>query len=461
MTQALYQNLNFNLEKFLKKKQAIVVGVSGGQDSSVLLNLLVKSKLNLKINVCHFNHMLRKESSDLDEIFVEDLCNKYSLPYFFKKLNIFRASKFLKKGVEETGRLYRKKFFEKIAGQTGSTIIALGHHNNDQIETFLMRLIRGSSLKGLSSMSILNGLYFRPLLEVSKKEIEEYAIEQNIPWVEDKTNADEKYTRNNIRKNLVPPIFKMNPNFSETIKSTLEHISDQNDFVINRIQLLEKKLIKRIDSNDFIVPLKKFNKLSPFEKKELLYSFLNKRVTKDVFVSFKNISDIVSLASTNNASGKFFLTSQVQICKGYDFLFIQLNPVENDKYDINIQSTGLWEDNSLIVKIDKYDKVQNLPTKLFDFSSNEIDIKVRNFKNGDRVKLKNSHEKKLQDIFIDNKIPQFMRSKLPVFETKGKVFCIYGLDIDTEYITDRVTNTSVGISAYSKNLEKLINAIGL
>ena len=75
--------------------------------------------------------------------------------------------------------------------------------------------------------------------------------------------------------------------------------------------------------------------------------------------------------------------------------------------------------------------------------------------------MKNSHEKKLQDIFIDNKIPQFMRSKLPVFETKGKVFCIYGLDIDTEHITDRVTNTSVGISAYSKNLEKLINAIGL
>ena len=179
------------------------------------------------------------------------------------------------------------------------------------------------------------------------------------------------------------------------------------------------------------------------------------------FISFKNISDIVSLASTNNASGKFFLTSQVQIRKGYDFLFIQLNPVENDKYDINIQSTGLWKDNSLIVKIDKYDNVQNFPTKIFDFSTNEIDIKVRNFKNGDRVKLKNSHEKKLQDIFIDNKIPQFMRSKLPVFETKGKVFCIYGLDIDTEYITDRVTNTSVGISAYSKNLEKLINAIGL
>ena len=167
------------------------------------------------------------------------------------------------------------------------------------------------------------------------------------------------------------------------------------------------------------------------------------------------------MASTNNASGKFFLTSQVQIRKGYDFLFVQINPIENDKYDIDIQSTGLWKDNSLIVKIDKYDNVQNFSTKLFDFSSNEIDIKVRNFKNGDRIKLKKSHEKKLQDIFIDNKIPQFMRPKLPVFETKGKVFCIYGLDIDSEYITDRATNTSVGISAYSKNLEKLSNAIGL
>jgi tRNA(Ile)-lysidine synthase len=461
MTQALYQNLNFNLEKFLMKNQIIVVGVSGGQDSCVLLNLLVKSKLNLKIQVCHFNHMLRKNSSDLDESFVKDICSKHSLPFYFKKFNILRASKFLKKGVEETGRLYRKKFFEKIATKTGSTIIALGHHNNDQIETFLMRLIRGSSPKGLSSMSIFDGLYFRPLLEISKKDIREYAEEQNIPWVEDQTNKDEKYTRNNIRKNLVLPIFKMNPNFAETIKTTLEHISHQNAFVADRIQLLEGKLIKSIDSNDFIIPLKKFNKLSLFEKRELLYCFLNKRVRKDVFVSFKNINDLVSLASADSASGKFFLTNQIQIRKGYDYLFIQLNMIEDHKYDIKIKSIGSWEDNSLIVKINKNDNVENSSTKFFDFSSNEIDIKVRNFKNGDRVKLKNSHEKKLQDIFIDNKVPQFMRSKLPVFETKGKVFYIYGLDIDTEYIADKATNTSVGISAYSKNLERLIDAIGL
>ena len=324
-----------------------------------------------------------------------------------------------------------------------------------------MRLIRGTSSKGLSSMSIFDGLYFRPLLEISKTDIQEYAEKQNISWVEDKTNTDEKYTRNNIRKNLVPSIFKINPNFDETIKNTLEHISDQNTFVANRIQLLERKIVKRIDRNDFIVPLKKFNKLSLFERRELLYSFLNKKVTKDVFVSFKNISDLVSLASTDNASGKFFLTNQVQIRKGYDFLFIQLNMIESDKYDIEIKSTGSWEHNSLIVKINKYDNIENSSTKFFNFSSNEIDIKVRNFKNGDRVKLKNSHEKKLQDIFTDNKVPQFMRSKLPVFETKGKVFYIYGLDIDTEHITYNATDTSVGISAYSKNLEKLIDAINL
>jgi tRNA(Ile)-lysidine synthetase-like protein len=461
MIQALYQNLNFNLEKILKKNQSIVVGVSGGQDSCVLLDLLVKSKLNLKINVCHFNHMLRKKSADLDQNFVKNVCSQFSIPFYSKKFNILRASKFLKKGIEETGRLYRKKFFEKIAAKTRSTIIVLGHHNNDQIETFLMRLIRGTSSKGLSSMSIFDGLYFRPLLEISKTDIQEYAEKQNISWVEDKTNTDEKYTRNNIRKNLVPSIFKINPNFDETIKNTLEHISDQNTFVANRIQLLERKIVKRIDRNDFIVPLKKFNKLSLFERRELLYSFLNKKVTKDVFVSFKNISDLVSLASTDNASGKFFLTNQVQIRKGYDFLFIQLNMIESDKYDIEIKSTGSWEHNSLIVKINKYDNIENSSTKFFNFSSNEIDIKVRNFKNGDRVKLKNSHEKKLQDIFTDNKVPQFMRSKLPVFETKGKVFYIYGLDIDTEHITYNATDTSVGISAYSKNLEKLIDAINL
>ena len=167
------------------------------------------------------------------------------------------------------------------------------------------------------------------------------------------------------------------------------------------------------------------------------------------------------MASSKSASAKFFLTKQIQIQKGYDFLFIQLNIKKNDKYDIKINSLGSWEDNNLVIKINKYENVNNSSIKFFDFPSNEIDIKVRNFKNGDRLRLKNSHEKKLQDIFTDNKVPQFIRSKLPVFETKGQVFYIYGLDVVTEYMTDNASNTSVGILTYSKNLEKLISAISL
>ena len=461
MTQALYQNISFNLNKFLKPNQVVLVGLSGGEDSSVLLDVLLKAELNLDIHVCHFNHMLREKDSNDDQGFVEDVCKKYNLPLYIKILDIKRAAKFLKRGIEETSRLYRRKFFEKTALNINSSVVCLGHHNNDQIETFLMRLIRGSSLKGLSSMSIIDGLYFRPLLEISKTEIQKYSKEFNVSWVEDKTNTDEKYTRNNIRKNLVPFIFKMNPNFNETIKNTLGHISEQNSFVMNHVELLQRKLIKQVNNSDFIIPLKKFNKLSLFERRELLFSFLNKKVSKDVFVSFKNINDLVSLASSKSASAKFFLTKQIQIQKGYDFLFIQLNIKKNDKYDIKINSLGSWEDNNLVIKINKYENVNNSSIKFFDFPSNEIDIKVRNFKNGDRLRLKNSHEKKLQDIFTDNKVPQFIRSKLPVFETKGQVFYIYGLDVVTEYMADNASNTSVGILTYSKNLEKLISAISL
>ncbi len=458
MTQTLYQNLNSNIEKFLKKNQKIVVGVSGGQDSCVLLDLLLKSDLNLKVHVCHFNHMVRGNSSDSDESFVRNICEKNSIPFYIKKFNVLRASRLLKAGIEVTGRLYRKKFFEEIAYKTNSSFIVLGHHNNDQIETFLMRLIRGSSSKGLTSMSVLEGWYLRPLLDVTKVEIEEYSKSNCISWVQDESNFDESYTRNNIRKNLVPFFFKLNPNFDQTLKNNLRHISEQNAFIDTHIKSLEKKLLMQIDHNDFILPLKKFNKLSIFEKKELLFNFLSNKVGKETFVSFKNISDIVALASSKNASGKFFLTSQIQIQKGYDFLFLELNESINNQYNIEINSEGSWEDKDLIVQINKS---QNTNAKFFNFSNNKINIKVRNFKNGDKIKIKNSYEKKLQDIFVDSKVPQFIRSKLPVFETNGEIFYVYGLDVDTAFFTDKINKNSIGISVYNKNLLKLIEAINL
>ena len=458
MTQTLYQNLNSNIEKFLKKNQKIVVGVSGGQDSCVLLDILLKSNLNFRINVCHFNHMLRDVASDEDERFVRDFCIKNSIAFYSKKLNIYRASKLIKKGVEETGRLYRKKFFEKIASITNSSRILLAHHNNDQIETFLMRFIRGSSLKGLSSMMVLDGLYFRPLLNVSKNDINEYSKVNNISWVEDDTNIDEKYTRNYIRKNLVPLFFNLNPNFNQTLEGTLNHISEQNSFIQNYINSLEKKLILQINSNGFVISLKKFNKLSLFEKRELLFNFLSNKVKKEIFISFKNINDIVSLASSKNASGKFFLTSKVQIQKGYDFLFVEFDDFDCN-YNININSEGCWKDNNLIIEINKSKNKTDKSFKFFNLSSSKINIKVRNFKNGDKIKIKNLPQKKLQDVFVDNKIPQFIRSKLPVFETNGEIFYIYGLDVETPFSASEIGKNSVGISVLNKNLTKLINAI--
>ena len=115
--------------------------------------------------------------------------------------------------------------------------------------------------------------------------------------------------------------------------------------------------------------LKKFNKLSMFEKKELLFSFLSSKVGKETFISFKNITDIVALASSKNASGKFFLTSKIQIQKGYDFLFVQLDESTNNVYDIEINSEGSWEDKDLIVQINKS---QNINAKFFNFSNNKI-----------------------------------------------------------------------------------------
>ena len=152
------------------------------------------------------------------------------------------------------------------------------------------------------------------------------------------------------------------------------------------------------------------------------------------------------------------MTRQIEIQNGYDFLLIQLNESNNNQYDIDINSEGSWEDKDLIIEINKSEKTN---TKFFNFSSKEINIKVRNFKNGDRIRIKNSYEKKLQDIFVDNKVPQFIRSKLPVFETNGEIFYVYGLNVDTAFFTDKINQNSIGITVYNKSLSKLIEAVNL
>ncbi len=246
------QNLAFR-KKLWKEGDKIIVAVSGGPDSVCLLDILaaLAPKYNFRLHIAHVNYGLRGKESDGDEKYVRNLAKKYSLP-----INVSNAKKQAKtkagENLENKLRQIRYSFFEKIRRQKKFNLIAVAHNQDDQAETVLMRILRGSGLQGLASMSAKSQNIIRPLLDTSRKEIEKYLKEKNIPFRIDKSNKDTVFFRNKIRRHLIPYLEK---NFKISIKKNLSSlaktISDDFEYIQSSARKESSKTIT--ESNGKIV----------------------------------------------------------------------------------------------------------------------------------------------------------------------------------------------------------------
>ena len=243
MRKKILKNINFNLDTFLPSNPTIVFGFSGGADSVVLLHLLLKSYKKEQIIVCHFNHNLRGKLSDRDYIFVKDFCNQNGLKLFYKKENIKILAKKKKIGLEEMGRIRRRIFFEDVYEKVKADKIVLAHHEDDQVETFIMRLARGTGLKGIECMKIDDGIYFRPMLDASKKDILEYLNLNSLNFVQDDSNFDTNFTRNFIRLELLPKLQELNPKFNNAVSNLISNVSDVNAFLSGQINYFRRNFL--------------------------------------------------------------------------------------------------------------------------------------------------------------------------------------------------------------------------
>jgi tRNA(Ile)-lysidine synthase len=220
------------IQPFIPANSTLIVGFSGGPDSVCLLTLLHKlaPTLNLTIIAAHLDHEWRTESAQ-DALWCKKFCETLNIACEIQtasKLNFdikYNGSK------EELGRNLRRAFFEQIATQFQAHQIALAHHGDDQLETFFIRLARGSSIAGLSGIKMFDGLYLRPLLQVSKQEILNYLTHHNIEFLTDQTNTDPKYLRNRIRHNLVPQLAQIDHRLPENIKNSIIHFQKTDAFL--------------------------------------------------------------------------------------------------------------------------------------------------------------------------------------------------------------------------------------
>lgn len=221
-----------NEHNMLKENDKVLVALSGGADSVCLLNILIdlKEKYSLSIYAAHLNHCLRGQESNRDEDFVKKLCKSKGIKLFVKKIDINSLAKKEKTSIELCGRNERYNFFKEIAEEKKCKI-ATAHTASDNVETLLFNISRGSSLKGISGIPYTRSNIIRPILEMTRNEVEEYCLKNNLKYVTDSTNLTDKYTRNNIRHNVVPVLKEINTNLEEAVLRLNTQVRQVDDFL--------------------------------------------------------------------------------------------------------------------------------------------------------------------------------------------------------------------------------------
>ncbi len=330
------QRLDILEEKFLntikennliEPEDVIVVGVSGGPDSISLLYCLNKFKkiLKCKIVCAHVNHLIRKDSTE-DEEFVENVCKELKIDFYKKRVEIEKLAKDLKKGTEETGREVRYNFFDEVSEKVGANKIAIAHNQNDNAETMLLNLIRGTGLKGLEGIQPMEyGKYIRPFINISREEIENYCNKYNLKPRIDSTNKENIYNRNIIRNEILPLIKEINPNVEQALSRASKIIKEENDYINENVEkiFLEKSHTAVGESSFY---LKDFNNNSKTIKENLVIYTINKLIGTTRNIEKTNIDDIIKLAE-NNIGNKFMeINKKIKILvKNKKIFFITIN----------------------------------------------------------------------------------------------------------------------------------------
>lgn len=411
--------------------QNICIGVSTGVDSSVLLHILMslQEKINFNIVVCHVNHG-KREQSKIEEQYIIDFCKENHLILEVLHLDV---TNFDKKNFQSEARINRLTFFNDVMNKYNCKYLFLAHHLNDDIETSLMHIIRGSNLKGYAGIEEIvynndNKVILRPLLSVLKDDIIKYSIDNNIKYYEDNSNSSDMYTRNRVRHNIVPLLFEENPSFNkqffdfkETILNSYQIVCEQRDEYIKDNVLI---------NDDIIINVSSFNMLSSFMKMEVLFELLKKYE-----FSKNNIKELIKLIDSSKPN-LIIDYKNINFCKQYNRVIIKQNKnhFNNDNVEIIVDHIGNYyinEEYDLEVKwcnIEDLKKNENslINLNVIWYNSSMLPIVLRNRKNGDRIKINNG-TKKVKDLLIDEKIPVSNRDNLLLLAKDDEVINIFGV----------------------------------
>ena len=287
----------------INENDKIVVGVSGGPDSLSLLYIL--HDLGYKIFVCHINHGLRK-NADKDEEFVKDVCDKLKIPFFVKRINLKDKSSLNGMSTEEAGRKARYDFFNEVLKKKKATLVATAHNANDNVETVLLNMFRGSGVSGLKGIEAKSSNIIRPLIECSRDEIEEYCKANKLKPRHDESNDKTIYTRNKVRLELIPYLEEnINSNVINNISRLSQIVSEEEMYLDKKVlEAYDDLLVEEKPKSNVVLNLKKFNKLDLVIRKRLILKCINIVLGNAKDIGKVHVDDVVKLCE-NNVGGKY------------------------------------------------------------------------------------------------------------------------------------------------------------
>lgn len=447
-----------NKYNLIEKGDKIVLGLSGGPDSICLLHILnrLRETLEIEVYAAHLNHQIRGIEAQKDALYITQICDDLGITSFVKSIDVPKYCKEKGLSIEEGARKLRYEMFDEIKEKTQSNKIAIGHNLNDQAETILMRIMRGTGLQGLRGIEYIrdNGL-IRPILDIERSEIEAYCDEYNLNPRIDQTNLETIYTRNKIRLELIPYMKdNFNPNVIQSIVRMSNSLKSDSDYIEKEADIKFKE-VSVVKDGCVEIELESYFKLHEAIKARVLRHGIKHILGDTNFVDQKHIEDIMQLEDQNKIDKMINLPRGIFAYRKKDNILLTNKEivVEDIEFYHNIPSNGFVKLKELGLFLEtqtmNIDRYKNMKTdkisKGFDFDKIKGGIVVRNREQGDKIKLP-AGSKKLKDLFIDLKIPREERCKVPVIVDEQGILCVGSYKTSENYKIDNQTKEVLKIS---------------
>ncbi|HEX9079915.1 MAG TPA: tRNA lysidine(34) synthetase TilS [Desulfuromonadaceae bacterium] len=422
--------------KLFHPGDTVIVGVSGGADSTALLELLGDLPgFAPRLVAAHLNHCLRGRHSDEDEEFCRSLAVRHAIPFESRRTDVAELAGRQGLNLEDAGRRARIDFFEEVRETWGAPVVALGHHADDQAETVLMRLLRGAGADGLAGMAYRNARgYIRPLLEISRAEIEGFLTERGICWREDASNRDLSFLRNRIRHELLPLLAHYNPAVSGRLTVTASLLADEDDL----LERLAEETFARVctgDGDGWACDVASLAEHHPAMRRRLFRLMLERLAGNLDRITRRHIAALESLLDSSRPNAALNLPQGLAAVREYGVLRMRrLPPPATSPPPLCIPGPGTYPlpgGGSLSVTIEPVpsDYAAFPPhTACFDPAKAPFPWQVRRFRHGDRIVphgMKGS--KKVKDLFIDARVPLPRRRRTPLVFSGGTLIWVCGV----------------------------------